>query len=628
MKKTLAFAVASVMTISSMSTLASATQLYSFADGNYDKENLTKYGVPSYDVVAVDLDIATSWSDNGYESHTSSSPLQQKASRATFYAKADLDMTKIAAEWEAYLNAAEEYAKTTLGIEPEVAREFAMEQASISGEYTISITVPGTGKYDDRTLKGIENTKLAAQDESAWKWETKNVGDYSYSALSFFDYKNPATSYEEKDGMRNFTINMQMKDDLSARTLDEYFTHVNGENGDEYKNLTLLVPENNVGGTGTTYEIKGEFSGYVKLEIGAGMFETRVDLGEKTGGELNDDGTRTESGVKPITDSDFVRLRTSGGGGGGGGSTPASSETPAPTEQVTETPSENPSENPSESPSENPSNRPEQPTVEPQTGGSSTGATLNYDDHYAYIIGYPAEEGQSEDYREVRPQNNITRAEVATIFFRMLTDESRAKFWSTENVYSDVNTGDWFNNAVSTATAAGIVNGYDTGDFKPNNAITRAEFAAIASRFTSVEYNGDGEFNDIAGHWAEEAINRAAVTGWINGYDDGSFKPDQYITRAEAMTLINRILYRLVDGEENLSADMVKWIDNDPSAWYYENVQEATNSHSYDREAIGLYEKWVGITEPRDWEALEKETATAAAAGSEKSVFDDFEPEK
>lgn len=615
MKKTLAFAVASVMTLSSMSTLASAVQLRSFADGNYNKENLTRYGVPSYDVVDVDLDIATSWSNSGYESHTSSSPLQQKASRATFYAKADLDMSKIAAEWEAYLNAAAEYAKGTFAVEADAAKSFAMEQATISGEYTISITVPGTGKYDDKTLKGIENTKLAERDESAWEWETKTVGDYSYSALSFFDYKNPATSYEEVDGKRTFVINMKVKEDLDVYDLDKYFSYVNGENGDAYKNLTLLIPDNYVGGTGATYEIKGEFSGYVDITIGAGMLGCRIDLGKMTDGGLSEDGIPMEIAVEPVTDSDFVKLRTSGGNTGNS-STPSSTATPTPTEQVTETPSENPSDEPTS------------PTVEPQTGGSSTGATLNYDDHYAYIIGYPAEEGQSEDYREVRPQNNITRAEVATIFFRMLTDESRAKFWSTENVYSDVNTGDWFNNAVSTATAAGIVNGYDTGDFKPNNAITRAEFAAIASRFTSVEYNGDGEFNDVAGHWAEDAINKAAATGWINGYDDGSFKPDRYITRAEAMTLINRILYRLVDGEENLSDDMVKWIDNDPSAWYYENVQEATNSHTYDREAIGLYEKWIGITEPRDWEALEKETATAAAAGSEESVFEDFESEK
>ncbi len=598
MKKILSFAVASVMAISSMSTLVSAEPLYSFAterdeNGVYTgSATLNKYGVPEYDEVDVALDIKTSWDDEkNFASHTESKPLEKRATRAKFYSMATLDMTEVAKEWNAYLDAAVAYAESELGItDKALARAKALELTTLTGEYTISITVPGEGTYAGSTLKGIENEKLAAQDATGWEWETTTVGDYSYSALDFFDYQNPATSYVDNEGNRTFEMYMKVKDDVSNEALDTYFNYVLGENAADYKYLTLIIPDNYVGEQNVTYPINGTFSGDVKLTIGLLEIESTVDFGE-------------------VKDTDYVRLERSSGGGGGGGSV-SSTPTPVPTETPTEAPTDAPSEEPTETP-------------EPQTGGTESGAKLDYDNHYAYIIGYPSESGQSDDYREVRPQNNITRAEVATIFFRMLTDESRVEFWTQENPYSDVVITDWYNNAISTATNAGIIEGYDTGDFKPNAAITRAEFAAIAARFTKVEYTGEDKFSDIAGHWAADEINEAAATGWIDGYEDGTFRPDRYITRAEAMTLINRILYRLVDGEENLLDDMVKWIDNaDVNAWYYENVQEATNSHDYDREVIGAYEKWTVMSEPRDWEALEKETSTAASAGEEESVFE------
>ncbi|MGN1116245.1 MAG: S-layer homology domain-containing protein, partial [Candidatus Ornithomonoglobus sp.] len=216
-----------------------------------------------------------------------------------------------------------------------------------------------------------------------------------------------------------------------------------------------------------------------------------------------------------------------------------------------------------------------------------------------------------------------TRAEVATIFFRMLTDDSRAKFWTQDNTYSDVAITDWFNNAISTATNAGIVNGYDDGTFGPNRPITRAEFAAIAARFDTDPYIGGDQFSDISGHWAEESINKAAADGWITGYEDGTFRPDQYIVRSEAMTLINRLLYRLVDEDGLNTAVMVKWIDNPAGTWYYANVQEATNSHHYDRAGVGSYETWTTLRDPRDWEALEKSYSQVTDAGSEESVYFD-----
>ena len=223
---------------------------------------------------------------------------------------------------------------------------------------------------------------------------------------------------------------------------------------------------------------------------------------------------------------------------------------------------------------------------------------LNGDDHYAYIVGYPDS--------TVRPQNGITRAEVATIFFRLLTDETRNANSTKSNSYSDVAAGAWYNHAVSTLSAMGIVKGDSQGKFNPNAPITRAEFAAIAARFDDKANTTAVDFSDIASHWAKDEISAAANNGWINGYTDGTFRPNNKITRAEAMTLVNRVLKRLPETAEDLHNDMIKWSDNsDTSAWYYLAVQEATNSHYYDLKA-NKHEKWSKLRETRDWTELEK----------------------
>ena len=240
---------------------------------------------------------------------------------------------------------------------------------------------------------------------------------------------------------------------------------------------------------------------------------------------------------------------------------------------------------------------------------SGSKPTLNTKDHVAYIIGY--EDGT------VKPNNNITRAEVATIFFRLLSEDSRTEFWSQTNGYSDIAPANWFNNAVSTLANAGIISGYPDGTFRPNAPITRAEFAAIAARFSDVVYGGSSSFSDVSEtNWAYNFISLAEHLGWISGYPDGTFKPNQNISRAEAMTLINRVLERAVEAD-NMSSDMVEWVDCQPDAWYYEAVQEATNSHKYTRlnkQVDGLdfcYEKWQKIIDVPDWAALEKNWSTA-----------------
>ena len=222
---------------------------------------------------------------------------------------------------------------------------------------------------------------------------------------------------------------------------------------------------------------------------------------------------------------------------------------------------------------------------------------LNGNDHYAYIVGYPD--------KTVRPQNGITRAEVATIFFRLLTDETRNANSTKSNSYSDVAAGAWYNHAVSTLSAMGIVKG-SNGKFNPNAPITRAEFAAIAARFDDKANTTTADFSDIASHWAKNEISAASNNGWITGYPDGTFRPDNKITRAEAMTLVNRVLKRLPETEEDLHDDMIKWSDNsDVSQWFYLDVQEATNSHYYQTKE-NQFEKWTELRETRDWTELEK----------------------
>ena len=217
---------------------------------------------------------------------------------------------------------------------------------------------------------------------------------------------------------------------------------------------------------------------------------------------------------------------------------------------------------------------------------------LNGDDHYAYVVGYS--DGT------VRPNANISRAEVATIFFRLLKKEVRDGNLTTENIFADVTNGQWHNKAISTMAKLGIVKGRRADRFDPDASITRAEFAAICARFNTKPVENSGSFSDISGHWAENEIERAAAFGWISGYPDGTFRPDARITRAEAMTMINRVLCRMPQSESDLLDSMVTWPDNKPSDWHYLAVQEATNSHDFNRQGeVG--ESWTKLTSVPDW---------------------------
>ena len=223
---------------------------------------------------------------------------------------------------------------------------------------------------------------------------------------------------------------------------------------------------------------------------------------------------------------------------------------------------------------------------------------LNGDDHFAYIIG--------RDDGLVHPEATITRAEVATIFFRLLTDEARAEYLTETSPFHDVAPDAWYATAVATMEAMGIVEGRAPAVFDPDAPITRGEFAAIAARFDSAPYDGADRFTDIGGHWAAEYINQAAVKGWVEGQPDGSFAPDRSISRAEAMTLVNRVLGRLPETADDLLDGMITWPDNPPDAWYYLAVQEATNSHDYGRKADTVHETWTGLQPVEDWTRYEQ----------------------
>ena len=223
---------------------------------------------------------------------------------------------------------------------------------------------------------------------------------------------------------------------------------------------------------------------------------------------------------------------------------------------------------------------------------------LNTTDHFGYIIGY--EDGT------IKPDASITRAEVATIFFRLLTDEARDKFWTETNSYSDVAPTAWYNNAVSTLSRMGILGGYEDGTFRPNDSITRAEFAKIAVSFFEYEdISAENIFTDVAaGSWYENFVAVAAKLGLIEGYAGNVYRPNESITRAEACTIINRTLGRAPDADHLLpKSEMNTWPDNRPGVWYYAQMQEATNSHEY--KWSGDIEHWTAKLPERDWDALQ-----------------------
>ena len=222
---------------------------------------------------------------------------------------------------------------------------------------------------------------------------------------------------------------------------------------------------------------------------------------------------------------------------------------------------------------------------------------LNDSDHFAYIIGYP--DG------EVKPNGWITREEVATVFFRLLTEEYRNLWFSKTNSFTDVEENRWSNVAISTLANGGVIEGYEDGSFKPGEPITRAEFTAIASRLDTMIQDATHSFTDVYNHWAEEYIANAVAKGWITGYEDGTFQLEDNITRAEAITITNRMMNRYLNTSELLEG-VITWPDNHKDDWYYFAIIEATNGHDYQKQEDGIHEDWTSLRANPDWAALEQ----------------------
>jgi hypothetical protein len=218
---------------------------------------------------------------------------------------------------------------------------------------------------------------------------------------------------------------------------------------------------------------------------------------------------------------------------------------------------------------------------------------LNKGDHYRYVYGYP--DGT------IQPEGKITRQETAMIFYRLMTPEARAAYRKTAPGFPDVAADAWSAAGIGTMENAGILEGYPDGAFLPEQTITRAEFAAIAARFDKLVPDAQNKFSDMAGHWAESYVSSAVSKGWVDGYPDGTFLPQQTITRAEAMKLVNRVLGRKTDGEGLLPELVTGWTDADENHWAWFEIQEAAVSHYYTRrypeESGDNVENWTGARE-------------------------------
>lgn len=300
--------------------------------------------------------------------------------------------------------------------------------------------------------------------------------------------------------------------------------------------------------------------------------------------------------------------------------TPTNTPIPTPTNTPIPTPTRTPLPTPTNTPIPTPTNTPiPTPTNTPIPPPQPTPAPLPIlpmsTTNHAYLLGY--------DDGRIHPENHLTRAEVATVFFRTISDEHRVAVWATHNNFNDVHAESWYNNAISTMANAGVIRGRSDGTFAPHNAITRAEFAAIISRFVNATATPPSMFNDIAGHWAEQAINLAGQNGWILGDGDGNFRPDDTLIRAEAAAVVNRLRNCRVSSKSDLLEGMRTWADNsDESMWYYLDIQQATNTVGYERKPDGTI-RWTELWPFFDFTILERPNARAEDIFPARAIWEE-----
>lgn len=512
--------------------------------------------------------------------------------------KSTLNMEPVRKAFESYKNAANET------VEKDSALSALLPTVPVKGEFTIDVI------YDSRMQIADKDKYLETGKMTGFNDEAKEI---------FIDTKRTDAADPDHDGYNKFSVTVQVKAPTTealqgvSHTGSWANTLVYADLEKSYETLlkdidftlpSVTVSEDPFSGTDLYYTESIDMTG--SIVIGAEMSTINFDVQQAEGGANDYRGVKDWEKISAT----MALLKQSTGGGGGGGSntrnTPAPVQTPnitvptlAPGETATPTPDASATVDPNASPAPtlNPDGttpNPDVPSVTPKPftpWNSTVPSALNGEDHMVYVIGYP--EG------DVRPLNNITREEIATIFYRLLTTEKRDSIYTKESGFSDVLKSRWSNKAIATmANGKYILGDAGTTNFRPADSITRAEMAAIVSRFldTTPEIaDSSDDFNDINGHWAATAIKEGVAAGWLTGYGDNSFKPDQKITRAEAMTVINRMLVRYVN-EEGLVDGYVQWPDNPKDAWYYYNVIEATNSHKYDTRTFetsaDFYEKW------------------------------------
>lgn len=512
--------------------------------------------------------------------------------------KSTLNMEPVRKAFEAYKNAANET------VEKDSALSALLPTVPVKGEFTIDVI------YDSRMQIADKDKYLETGKMTGFNDEAKEI---------FIDTKRTDAADPDHEGYNKFSVTVQVKAPTTEALQGVSHTGswanilVYADLEKSYETLlkdidftlpSVTVSEDPFSGTDLYYTESIDMTG--SIVIGAEMSTINFDVQQAEGGANDYRGVKDWEKISAT----MALLKQSTGGGGGGGSnarnTPAPVQTPnitvptlAPGETATPTPDASATVDPNASPAPtlNPDGttpNPDVPSVTPKPftpSNSTVPSALNGEDHMVYVIGYP--EG------DVRPLNNITREEIATIFYRLLTTEKRDSIYTKESGFSDVLKSRWSNKAIATmANGKYILGDAGTTNFRPADSITRAEMAAIVSRFldTTPEIaDSSDDFNDINGHWAATAIKEGVAAGWLTGYGDNSFKPDQKITRAEAMTVINRMLVRYVN-EEGLVDGYVQWPDNPKDAWYYYNVIEATNSHKYDTRTFetsaDFYEKW------------------------------------
>lgn len=580
MKKIISIALTLAMFFSMTAVYAADTPLETAIKG------MTGVDIDDIKDVPVDADITVS-ADGGttYEN----GPLSMNvttASAADFGFKATIDMAGV----KTLVNTYDGLAQAAVAADSSLTDEY--NSCYVTGQFTINIDYPQTGFVLNPNVKS--DTNLTGFSSA----ETGKDMSQIFEEVSRTEPTSPYTGY------KRLTIKIKVKEyvKVGLATLKSHLS-----------NLELECSDNKIAQAGT-YTIRGSVTGNTTIHsvvssVDSTMGTTTYTFGQKAGGENN---ASYRDPADDISATVIVTPDHTGGTSLGGGSVQRSLTIMDGEEELSKKQYTNGATiytGKLEMPKKNgcvfagyfydkeltmPVGESFKMTEDKVIYVKWKECILNKERHFAYIIGYPTENGREE----VRPENNMTREEIATVFYRLLKDDVRDELFASTNPFEDVDSDRWSNKAISTMAKGGYVDGYEDGTFKPANPITRAEFVTIATRLFAVDevYSQSVDFTDVRGHWAEKYINYATASGWIDGYDDNTFRPNQYITRAEVMKIVNHMLDRAVN-EEGLVEDAKRWIDNPQDAWYYYEVIEATNFHAYDRAEGDEFEVWAAILE-------------------------------